>query len=111
LNVFQKSSAEAELVEVAPRWVHHAADAGANICWLDDLFKSNRARLFEEVCRAVVEASVFPKKARARMKAKCLLKPFPLQGTDGAAGGYSANCSSFYFILVASRRQPPAPEC
>ena len=41
------------------------------------------------------------KQARARMKAKCLLKPFPLQGTDGAAGGYSANCSSFYFILYS----------
>ena len=79
LNVFQKSSAEAELVEVAPRWVHHAANAGANICWLDDLFKSNRARLFEEVCRAVVAASI-SKTSKSKDEGKVPFETIPIAG-------------------------------
>lgn len=55
------------LEEVGPSWCYSGSSSVANICREDDLFKSNRSRLYDSVCAGAMKHILPPAK---------LLEPF-----------------------------------
>lgn len=54
-TMYQKvPETENEYTLVSPRWIHGNDGGIANICWLQDLFRSNRERFYDRICQAVV---------------------------------------------------------
>jgi len=66
VNIFQRlAGTKDEYTAVSPRWVHTSDQIGlGNICWVNDLFLSNRERLYKEICNTLLN----PKTKEAETK-------------------------------------------
>ncbi len=57
VNIFQRvaGTQDEEYTTVSARWVHTSDQIGVgNICWVHDLFQSNREKLYKEICKTLL---------------------------------------------------------